>query len=64
MQTFYKVFLVLFVLFIAANLYFMDWSLGIMHEENTKFIFSIGAALLGILLVFILNTWSKLSAKR
>lgn len=64
MQTIYKIFLVLFIIFIAANLYFFQWDLGLMHEENTKFIMSIGAALLGILLVFVLSTWSKLSARK
>lgn len=64
MQTIYKVFLILFIIFIAANLYFFQWDLGFWHEENTKFIMSIGAALVGILLVYVLNTWSKLSAKK
>lgn len=64
MNKFYKVFLILFIIFIAVNLYAIDWNIGIMNDENTKFIFSISAALLGILLTFVLNIWQQLSRKR
>ncbi|AIH01676.1 hypothetical protein D1Z97_00135 [Riemerella anatipestifer] len=64
MKLVYKIFLVLFVVFIGLNLYAIDWELGFMDNENTKFVFSISAALLGVLLVFVLNTWSKLSPKK
>ncbi|MDY3345347.1 hypothetical protein PG593_10620 [Riemerella anatipestifer] len=64
MKLLYKIFLVLFVVFIGLNLYAIDWELGFMDNENTKFVFSISAALLGVLLVFVLNTWSKLSPKK
>jgi nucleoside diphosphate kinase len=46
MTTFYKVFLVLFIVFIAVNLYAVDWQFGILHQENNKFLFSIVAAIL------------------
>lgn len=64
MSTFYKVFLVLFILFIAINLYAVDWELGILHQENNKFLFSIVAAVLGILLTIVMNTWRKLAEKK
>ena len=64
MQKVYKIFLVIFVLFIGFNLYALDWSLGFMHEDNTKYIFSIAAAIVGILGVYILNTWAKLPVKK
>ncbi|MDY3520935.1 hypothetical protein PG614_04595 [Riemerella anatipestifer] len=64
MKLVYKIFLVLFVVFIGLNLYAIDWELGFMDNENTKFVFSISTALLGVLLVFVLNTWSKLSPKK
>ncbi|MDY3548354.1 hypothetical protein PG291_07055 [Riemerella anatipestifer] len=64
MKLVYKIFLVLFVVFIGLNLYAIDWELGFMDNENTKFVFSISAALLGVLLVFVLNMWSKLSPKK
>lgn len=64
MKTIYKIFLILFILFIGLNLYAIDWSLGIMDDENTKFIFSISAAILGILLTFVMNTWSHLRQKK
>lgn len=63
MKTIYQIFLILFIIFIGINLYAINWKLGIMHEDNTKFVMSISAALLGIILVFVLNTWSRLSAK-
>ncbi|MEN2434927.1 hypothetical protein AAH994_05900 [Weeksellaceae bacterium A-14] len=61
MKTIYKVFLVLLVIFIAFNLYAIDWSLGVLADENAKFLFSLGSGIVGIFLVFILDTWSKLS---
>ncbi|MEJ8598126.1 hypothetical protein JSO62_05410 [Riemerella anatipestifer] len=64
MKLVYKIFLVLFIVFIGLNLYAIDWELGFMDNENTKFVFSISAALLGVLLVFVLNTWSKLAPKK
>ena len=64
MQNVYKIFLVLFVLFIGFNLYSLDWNLGFLHQDNTKFILSIVASLLGLILVFVLNTWSKLPSRK
>ncbi len=63
MQTFYKIFLVIFLILIGFNLYVFEWDLGVMHEENSKFILSISAAIIGIVLIFVMNTWSKLSVK-
>ena len=63
MQTLYKIFLVLFVIFIGFNLYVIDWNLGFMHEENAKFLLSASAGIVGLILVFVLNTWSKLGVK-
>ena len=64
MQNLYKIFIALFVLFIGFSLYVIDWKLGLMHEENSKFIFSIAAGIIGLILVFVLNTWSKLAEKK
>lgn len=64
MQLFYKIFLALFAIFIGFNLYVMEWDLGFWHEENSKFILSISAAVLGIIVVFVLNMMSKLSARK
>lgn len=61
MQTFYKIFLVLLVISVGFCFYGIDWNLGFMHEENTKFLISIAAGLLGVILVFVMNTWSRLS---
>lgn len=63
MQTFYKIFLVLFIVFIGFNLYAVDWQLGFMHPENSKFLLSASAGVIGIFVVFILNTWSRLVKK-
>ncbi|UBB90880.1 hypothetical protein J4771_05940 [Candidatus Kaistella beijingensis] len=64
MQLFYKIFLAIFVIFIGFNLYVMEWDLGFWHEENSKFILSISAAILGIIVVFVLHSMSKLSVKK
>ncbi|QQV03610.1 MULTISPECIES: hypothetical protein [Chryseobacterium] len=64
MQKFYKVFLVVFVVFIAINLYAIDWRTDILSEDNLKFVFSIIAAFLGLILLFVLNTWSKIGVKK
>lgn len=64
MTTFYKVFLIVFVVFIGINLYALDWSVGVLHADNYRFLFSIVAGLLGILLTIVMNTWRKLSEKK
>ncbi len=64
MQGLYKFFLVLFLLFIGITLYGVNWNLGLLHEENTKFVVSLAAGIVGLILVFVLSTWSKLPAKK
>lgn len=64
MTTLYKIFLAVFIIFLGVNLYAIDWKLGFFNSENTKFLFSIVAAILGILLTFVLNTWRKLAEKK
>ncbi|SFI77541.1 hypothetical protein SAMN05421638_1091 [Kaistella treverensis] len=64
MQLFYKIFLALFVIFISFNLYRMEWNLGFWHEENSKFILSISAAILGIIVIYVLHTMSRLAQKK
>ncbi|WP_299179676.1 hypothetical protein [uncultured Chryseobacterium sp.] len=64
MQKFYKVFLVLFIVFTAINLYALDWSSDLLSEDNLKFVFSIASAVIGIILLFVLNTWSKIGVKK
>lgn len=64
MKTFYKVFLVLFVIFIGINLYAVQWHLGAFSEENDKSWYSIAAAVVGIIIVFIMDSWSRLSLKK
>ncbi|MDR6158333.1 MULTISPECIES: hypothetical protein [Chryseobacterium] len=64
MQKFYKVFLVVFVVFIAINLYALDWQSDILSEDNLKFVFSVASALIGLILLFVMNTWSKIGVKK
>ena len=64
MQTIYKVFLVLFLVFIGFNLYVIDWQLGFFHEDNAKFLVSAGAGVIGLVLVFVMNMWSKIGVKK
>lgn len=61
MQLYYKIFLILFLVFIGINLYAIDWYIGFLHEENSKYIFSIAAAIIGILVVYVMHNWRKLS---
>ena len=63
MSTFYKVFLIIFIVFIAINFFAIDWSLGFLHADNNKFLFSIVAGILGLILTVVMNTWRKLSEK-
>lgn len=62
MKNFYKIFMVLFILFIGLNLYAFKWHLGYDHEDNFINLISIAAGVLGLILVFVLDTWSKLKA--
>ncbi|MBB4806009.1 putative integral membrane protein [Chryseobacterium defluvii] len=64
MQKFYKVFLVLFVIFIAVNFYTIDWNSEILAEDNFKSVISIASAVIGIILLFVLNTWSKIGVRK
>lgn len=65
MQKFYKVFLVVFIVFIAINLYAINWQTDILgDEDNLKFVFSAAAAAIGLILLFVLDTWSKIGAKK
>lgn len=64
MNTFYKVFLIAFVVFIGINLYAIDWQSGFLSPENYKFVFSIATGVVGILLTVALNVWRKLSEKK
>lgn len=64
MQKFYKVFLVVFIVFIAINLYALDWQTDLLSEDNLKFVFSIASAVLGLILLFVLDTWSRIGMKK
>lgn len=60
MKLFYKVLLIVLVIFSAANLYAIDWSLGALAEDNQKFWVSFGAGILGIMLTIIMETLGRL----
>lgn len=64
MKKIYKISLVLLVILIGLSFYGIDWQLGFLHQENTKYIASIVSGFLGMILIFILNTWSKISVKK
>ncbi len=64
MQKFYKVFLVVFIVFIAINIYAIDWQTDILSEDNLKFVFSIASAVIGLILLFVLDTWSRIGVKK
>lgn len=64
MKKIYKILLVLLIILIGLSIYGIDWQLGFLHEENIKYTTSIGTGILGVILIFILNTWSKISPKK
>ena len=64
MKKFYKVFLIVFAVIIAINIYAIDWNSDILSEDNMKFVMSIGFGLIGVVLLFVLNTWSKIGVKK
>lgn len=64
MKTFYKVFLILFIVVIGINIYAIDWHSSLFDEDNIKFVFSIAAGILGIIVVYIMHNWSKLGVRK
>ncbi|UZT99487.1 hypothetical protein ODZ84_07960 [Chryseobacterium fluminis] len=64
MQKFYKVLLVVLIIIVAINIYAIDWQSDVLSEDNQKFVFSIAAGVLGIILLFVMNTWSKIGVKK
>ncbi len=64
MQKFYKVFLVVFVIIIGINVYAIDFNTDLLSEDNLKFVFSIGAGVIGLILLFVMNTWSKVGVRK
>jgi hypothetical protein len=50
--------------FIAINLYALDWQSDILSEDNLKFVFSIASAAIGLILLFVMNTWSKIGVRK
>lgn len=61
MNLFIKILLAILIISCVLNIYAIDWSLGFLHDENTKFILAFGAGLVGIILLFIINTWSQIN---
>jgi len=61
MKRFYKILLIVLIAFTGINIYAINWKLGVFNVENDKFWFSISSGIVGIILVFILDFWSRLS---
>lgn len=64
MQRFYKVFLVILLVIIAVNLYAFDYRSEIMSEDNSKVVFSVATAIIGLILLYVMHTWSKIGLKK
>ncbi len=73
MQKFYKVFLVVFLAIIGFNVYALisvnthtlNWSKSdLLSGDNAKFLLSIGFGVIGIILLYVLHTWSKVGVKK
>ena len=60
---FYKVFVVVFIVFVGINLYAIRWDMGMFHDENMKFVYSACAGFVWLLLSFILKAWANLAKK-
>ena len=55
------------IIFLGINVYSLvtNWEQGgFFGEETAVFTFSALAAFLGIILVFVMNTWSKIGLKK
>jgi TRAP-type C4-dicarboxylate transport system permease small subunit len=64
MRKTYKIFLVIFIIFTGFNLYAIDWKSGITDKENLPFLISLSSGIIGLILVFVLHIWSKISSKQ
>ncbi|AKK71483.1 hypothetical protein HX13_05010 [Chryseobacterium sp. P1-3] len=65
MKKFYKVFLVIFIVFVAINLYAINWQTDILaDEDNLKFVFSAAAGIIGLILLFVMDAWSRIGVKK
>ncbi|PKF74131.1 hypothetical protein [Chryseobacterium sp. PMSZPI] len=66
MKKFYKVFLILFIAFTAINLYAIDWQQKdiLSDEDNLKFVFSAAAGVIGLILLFVMDAWSRIGVKQ
>ena len=64
MQTIYKVFLGVFIVFGGFNIFAINYNESFMSEENSIYLISIVASLFGVLCTYILHIWSKLKAKQ
>jgi len=45
-------------------MYGINWNEGVLADDNSKFIFSIAASLLGIIVIYIMSSWNKLVTKK
>ncbi len=64
MQTIYKVFLGIFIVFGGLNIFAINYNESFTSEENSIYFISIVASLFGILCTYILHIWSQLKAKK
>jgi hypothetical protein len=44
--------------------YAIDFNTDLLSEDNLKFVFSIGAGVIGLILLFVMNTWSKIGVRK
>lgn len=63
MSNSHKIFLALFVIFTAINIYAINWNIGAFHTDNLTYIYSACSGVLGILATFIFSTIRGISRK-
>lgn len=64
MQRFYKVLLIILIIIIAVNLYAFNYQQPLFSEDNEKIVYSIAVGILGIILLYVMDTWSKVGLKK
>jgi len=63
MKLFYKILLIVFIVFTGINFYAINWEMGIFADDNLKFWISIAAGIFGILFTLIMDSLSRIKLK-
>lgn len=64
MKKFYTGLVVLFIVFLAINLYAIDYSIGWFSDANRVHLVAAGASLIGVIVLLVLMTMRDLSYRK